>query len=196
MMKRLVRLHKDSQGFTLVELMIVVAIIGILAAIAIPNFLTYQMKSKTSEAKSNLGAIKTSQESYRAENDVYLLCAGYPATLPGATKAAWTPVAGHGFIKIGYAPAGNVYYSYGVNARPYGAAVTPAYVAFAQGDLDVNGTGAAAGYTGAAMGIAAADVDAEVTSERAIIVAAVKANDGIFTIGSNGSFADGHVGIW
>ena len=48
---------KGKKGFTLIELMIVVAIIGILAAIAIPNFLKFQAKSKTSEAKTNLGAI-------------------------------------------------------------------------------------------------------------------------------------------
>ncbi len=50
---------KGTKGFTLIELMIVVAIIGILAAIAIPNFLKFQAKSKQSEAKSNLGAIFT-----------------------------------------------------------------------------------------------------------------------------------------
>ncbi len=51
--------------------MIVVAIIGILAAIAIPNFLRYQAKSKQSEAKANLGAIFTSEVSYNSERDTY-----------------------------------------------------------------------------------------------------------------------------
>ncbi|PID73716.1 MAG: dolichyl-phosphate-mannose--protein mannosyltransferase [Desulfobacterales bacterium] len=62
---------KNKKGFTLIELMIVVAIIGILAAIAIPNFLTYQCKSKQSEAKTNLGAIANSEETYMAEYNVY-----------------------------------------------------------------------------------------------------------------------------
>jgi type IV pilus assembly protein PilA len=62
---------KGKKGFTLIELMIVVAIIGILAAIAIPNFLKFQAKSKQSEAKSNLGAIYTGQVSYFGENNDY-----------------------------------------------------------------------------------------------------------------------------
>ena len=51
--------------------MIVVAIIGILAAIAIPNFLKFQAKSKMSEAKTNLGAIYTGQLSYFGEQNSY-----------------------------------------------------------------------------------------------------------------------------
>ena len=63
---------KGQKGFTLIELMIVVAIIGILAAIAIPNFLQYQMKSRQSEAKTNLQAIRTSEISFQAERGCYL----------------------------------------------------------------------------------------------------------------------------
>jgi len=60
-----------SRGFTLIELMIVVAIIGVLAAIAIPNFIKFQARSKQSEAKANLKAIYTAQKAYFAENDKY-----------------------------------------------------------------------------------------------------------------------------
>ena len=63
---------KKQKGFTLIELMIVVAIIGILAAIAIPNFLQYQLKSRQSEAKTNLQAIKTSEVAFQAERGCYL----------------------------------------------------------------------------------------------------------------------------
>ena len=62
------QLKKSTKGFTLIELMIVVAIIGILAAIAIPNFLRFQLKSKSSEGKVNLAAIRTAEESYLAES--------------------------------------------------------------------------------------------------------------------------------
>jgi len=65
------KMLKNKKGFTLIELMIVVAIIGILAAIAIPNFMSYQCKAKQSEAKSNLGAIRTAQEVYFAEKGFY-----------------------------------------------------------------------------------------------------------------------------
>lgn len=65
------QLMANKKGFTLIELMIVVAIIGILAAIAIPNFLSYQCKARQSEAKQGLGAMRTSQEAYFAEFDTY-----------------------------------------------------------------------------------------------------------------------------
>ncbi|TKB09452.1 type IV pilin protein [Desulforhopalus sp. IMCC35007] len=150
---------ENKEGFTLIELMIVVAIIGILAAIAVPNFLTYQLKSKTAEAKTNLGAIQKSQLSYRAENEFYADCVVNPnAGVNGqGTKQAWDvpPVAGAGWGEIGYAPAGNVFYVYEVltaqdNAAAIGNMVANTtgtdYAASAVADLDRNLTNGEFGF--------------------------------------------------
>src|SRR5450755_3559137 len=60
-----------ARGFTLIELMIVVAIIGLLAALAIPNFIKFQAKARQSEAKSNLKAVYTAQKAYYGDKQTY-----------------------------------------------------------------------------------------------------------------------------
>jgi type IV pilus assembly protein PilA len=60
-----------AAGFTLIELMIVVAIIGLLAALAIPNFLKFQARSKQAEARSNLKACYTDEKSYYGNQGMY-----------------------------------------------------------------------------------------------------------------------------
>jgi type IV pilus assembly protein PilA len=66
--------RSTQSGFTLVELMIVVAIIGILASIAIPNYQKYQAKARTSEAKLALSAIFTAEKSFQVEYSSYTAC--------------------------------------------------------------------------------------------------------------------------
>jgi type IV pilus assembly protein PilA len=62
---------KLARGFTLIELMIVVAIIGILAAIAIPNFMKFQARARQSEAKTNLKGVFTAVKAHFAEAGEY-----------------------------------------------------------------------------------------------------------------------------
>ncbi len=80
-----------TQGFTLIELMIVVAIVGVLAAIAIPNFLKFQMRSKASEGRLNLAAIRTAQEAYFSEIGTFLGWPLSPAAPVSSQKRAWAP---------------------------------------------------------------------------------------------------------
>ena len=82
----MLKLMRSQKGFTLIELMIVVAIIGILAAIAIPNFLQYQSRSRQSEARTNLGGIFVAETSFMADNQRYSDFAATGFSLAGITN--------------------------------------------------------------------------------------------------------------
>jgi type IV pilus assembly protein PilA len=78
---------RNAKGFTLIELMIVVLIIGILAAIAIPNFVSMQARAKEGSVKSNMHTLQLAVEDFAVQNDgVYPVAAdaaAVTALLPG-----------------------------------------------------------------------------------------------------------------
>lgn len=86
-MKKFINKMKKHDGFTLVELMIVVAIIGVLSAVAVPNFKKYQAKAKTSEAKVQLAAAYTAQQSFYGDFNTYHTCLSFMGYDP-STEAA------------------------------------------------------------------------------------------------------------
>jgi len=66
-------MKRDGRAFTLIELLIVVAIIAILAAIAVPNFLEAQMRAKVSRTKADMRSVLVAIEAYRVDNNTYPL---------------------------------------------------------------------------------------------------------------------------
>ncbi len=110
-------------GFTLIELIIVVAIIAILAAIAIPVFRGYLMRSKASEAYTVLQGIREKEEAYFVEFKRYTTSIAYTPggnCATGTDAVLWPNVANSPWIQLGFEPGGPTYYAYRVTT-PYNA---------------------------------------------------------------------------
>ena len=157
------KLLSKKEGFTLIELMIVVAIIGILAAIAIPAFVNYVKRSKTSEAGSNLKAMFQGAAAYYEQENW-----GNTMVAPGSAAAAsthcvvpsaaasWTASdqkyvvdwdsEAASYQAINFAPADPLYFEYNITSDPAAgvcgnaAGDSTVYSFIANGDLDGDGT--------------------------------------------------------
>lgn len=102
----------NKNGFTLIELMIVIAILGIVTAIAIPSYQGYISTARLSEAQNNISALKLAEEEFFLENNAYFYeINNNNAALSTASGGLWTAQAGEGGVNFDYkvTGAGNSY---------------------------------------------------------------------------------------
>ena len=144
-----------SAGFTLVEVLMVVALIGVLASIAIPTFRSYQAKTRRSEAFANLSAVARAQTAYFATKGIFHGTGlSWPDPGPygglGAHRMTWDAASESAFAQLGWAPEGQVYYSYETNTPEVpvsGCTCQVCFSATAFGDVDANGQVSALMYS-------------------------------------------------
>jgi prepilin-type N-terminal cleavage/methylation domain-containing protein len=145
----MVRLRQQA-GFTLVELLIVVGIIGLLSAIAIPNFISYQARSRRSEAYVNLGAVARLQSGYHAEQGEFFEAGAWPDYVAhgglSTDKMEWDALSEAAYADLGWRPEGKVFYAYDTNTGATPCTCTRCFTATAAGDVDSDGLPSAVMY--------------------------------------------------
>ncbi|HUU00812.1 MAG TPA: prepilin-type N-terminal cleavage/methylation domain-containing protein [Myxococcota bacterium] len=150
-----------SSGFTMIEMVVVVAIIGILAVVAIPVFRGYLMRSKASEAYTVLQGIREKEEAYFVEFKRYTTNIAFTpggSCAVGTGAVLWPDIANSPWIQLGFDPGGPTYHAYRVttpynangvdggsvladgNGTDWPAVRRPWFMLEACGDLNENGT--------------------------------------------------------
>lgn len=121
-------------GFSLVEAIVAVAIVGILATVAVPNFIRLQTRTKTGEALTNLAALRDAEIARYSELGNYVWAGSAPAGVPGPMRRPWTGGNSLEFRDLlGFSADGDVYFQYGVEAEG------DAFTLTALADLDGRG---------------------------------------------------------
>lgn len=135
-------MHQSRSAFTLVELMIVVAIIGILASIALPNMLAMQLRAKRAEIPMNVKAIQSAELAYEATADRFLAQTDPVPRADSALDKQQVPwVNGTNFDMLGWRPSGSVRGNYAVETFDSGGSADPDSVQLivtGKGDIDAD----------------------------------------------------------
>jgi prepilin-type N-terminal cleavage/methylation domain-containing protein len=140
-----------QRGFTLVEVLLVVIVLGVVMALAIPNYLNFRNRAREAEARSNLGAIRNSFLAYKAEHDTFdvgsvgtmVYTSGDNQGVPFGSSASargskllW-PDASR-FSIIGFTTNISVFFNYSMETGT-GQGDAASFTAMASADLDRNG---------------------------------------------------------
>jgi prepilin-type N-terminal cleavage/methylation domain-containing protein len=131
---------RQRHGFTLIEVMIVISIIGILVAIALLNFTRFQWRMRASEVADEIKDIVAAEEAYMKRHGAYIGTETSPPEMPGRRSSTW--VLDEGFRTMGFHPKRRTYYQHTVVVSSDGQSFSVGACA----DIDGDGTANCWGY--------------------------------------------------